>query len=116
MVPTELELVSLIESTRISVNLQCLRAAALDVPWGARPRSSGAASRGSRWGSALPRWKCLCRRVRSTEVIFPPWKLSPVTKPRLTAWCLSELSAFAQQCLELGPQALHWVTKCKPLF
>lgn len=81
MVPTEPELVLLIKSTRVAVNLQCLRAAALDVPWGRRPRSSGAAVRGLHRGSAPPCWNCLCRRVRSTEVVLPRgnclWLQSP---------------------------------------
>lgn len=34
MVPTEPELVLLLESTRVAVTLWRLRAAALDMPWG----------------------------------------------------------------------------------
>lgn len=95
----------------VTVNLQCLRVTALDVPWGGHPQSL----------QGVTPW--LCPSLLEVPVwkgeehrgCFPPWKLSLVTKPRLTALCLRELSAFAQQRLESGPQALCWVTKCKPL-
>lgn len=57
MVPMEPELVSLMESTRITVNLQCLRAAALDVPWGGHPQSSAAAVSGEASLLEVPVWK-----------------------------------------------------------
>jgi len=115
MVPTEPELISLIGSTRVAVSLRRPRAAALDVPWGRRPRAP-ALRNGVVLGLCpspleVPVWK-----GEEHRGCFPRWKLSLVTKRRLTAWCLRGLSAFAQQCLELGPQALRWVTKCKPLF
>lgn len=103
------------------MNLKRLRAAALDLPWGRRPQCW----RCVRWVT-LGLFSTLLEAPVEAEGLssaagehggcFPLWKLSLVTKPRLTAWCLRELSAFAQQCLELQPQALHWVTKCKPLF
>lgn len=47
---------------------------------------------------------------------FSPWKLCGYKAQADSSVCLRELSAFAQQCLELQPRALCWVTKYKPLF
>lgn len=94
----------------VTVNLQCLTIAALHVPRALVLPSQGVTPWLFLSLVEVPVWKSEEHRG-----CFPPWKLFLVTKPRLTAPCLRELSAFAQQCLESGPQALCWVTKCKPL-